>query len=135
MLHIILHILLTHKQTALLSNYFMKPFLHLVHRKPDSSFTQEVLLPFTFFKKISPLLICFGCIQVMWKFPVQGQNLSQCSNPSCCDDYARCLTCCDRRKLLFLAFNFWNLIEFVCVSFLLLSISNFLDNLIKCHQS
>ena len=42
---------------------------------------------------------CFGHVCGMWKFPGQGSNRCHSSDPSCCSDKARSLTCCATREL------------------------------------
>ena len=41
----------------------------------------------------------FGHMHGMWKFLGQGLNLSHSSDPSCCSDSARSLTCCTKWEI------------------------------------
>lgn len=47
-----------------------------------------------FFFNIVLAFFLFGSTHAMQKFPGQGSNLCQSSDPSCCSDSARSLTCC-----------------------------------------
>ena len=46
-------------------------------------------------------VFCFVCTRPMSKFLGHGLNLNHSSDPSCCNDNARSLTCCAARELQF----------------------------------